>query len=86
DINVSNFSVEDIEKFKVACRSELISKHKMKSEGFKGTANGMLNTGFGVPSQSAQRPVQTRPAQSRPAQPVQRPQTRPQSSKPQDNE
>ena len=83
DINVSNFSVEDIEKFKIACRGELISKHKSKGEGFKGSANGVLNTSFmqTQPTPLMQQPQQNHPNQPKPMQqrPVQRPQTRPQA-------
>ena len=75
DPSVTGFSTEDIEKFKISCRSELIAKRKGKSEGFKGTTTGNLSSGFG--SSTSQRPLSssmpTRPTQPRPTQPVQRP-------------
>ncbi|MBQ7798625.1 MAG: hypothetical protein IJ371_05830 [Clostridia bacterium] len=92
DVNVSNYSVEDIEKFKIACRAELVSKRKTKGEGFKGTANGVLNGGnmqnqitsilqqpqsAPMPQPRPQQPAQPRP-QPRPQQPLQRPQGQPQ--------
>lgn len=96
DNTVFNYSVEDIEKFKIACRSELISKKKAKGEGFKGVASGTLGNGFSTQSQPFVQPTQPvqprptqvqRPVQQRPQQPMQRPQARPQGPvKPQDNE
>lgn len=77
DINIEGYSIEDIEKFKVLCRAELMGKHKGKGEGFKGSTIGMLNGGMpknpSVPSmQQGPRPVQPKPNQ-----PMQRPQQRP---------
>ncbi len=63
------YTVEDIEKFKITCRNELLSKHKNKGEGFKGVAYGNLNS-------MMQQPMQPTP-QQRPA-PRPRPQNRPQ--------
>ena len=76
DINVTNYSVEDIEKFKIACRGELISKRKGKGEGFKGTATGALN-GLGGLSQTQQRPIQPQPVRPQPTQQPVRPAPRP---------
>ena len=75
DINAPASSVEDIEKFKIACRAELISKRKSRGEGFKGST-GVANNNFAMPAQP-QRPVQPRPSQPRPAQPAQRQQAHP---------
>lgn len=79
DNTASGYSVVDIEKFKVACRRELIRKHKSKSEAFKGATMGALNNEYGtsVSQQAimAQR-AQTQPM-ARPAQPAQRPMQRP---------
>lgn len=89
DTTSSGYSIEDVEKFKISCRSELIVKHKSKNEAFKGTTNGELNGGISQsqinsilqqsqPSQPARpvpQPQPPRPAQPRPAQ---RPQPRPQ--------
>ena len=72
DISVEGYSIEDIEKFKVACRVELVAKRK--GEGFKGTAVGMLNGGGLGQSQSMpSMPQPPRPVQPKP-QPPQRPQ------------
>lgn len=79
DINSFGYSVEDIEKFKILCRAELVSKRKSKGDGFKGTASGVLN-GFNQPTTSFTQPKpqpQQRPA--RPQAPAQRPQPRPQA-------
>ncbi len=87
DINVDGGSVEEIEKFKIACRSELVAKHK--GEGFKGTAismRGGLTQSQSVPTmQQSPRPVPPRPVQP---QGIQRPQSRPMQSQGQmgDNE
>lgn len=89
DVNAFGYSVEDIEKFKIACRKELISKRKSKNEGFKGAANGVLNPyiGQGKVTPITQPKPQQRPPQSRPAPSVQRPQQRSQiQAKPQDEE
>lgn len=88
DNTAYGYSIVDIERFKIACRSELIIKRKIKGEGFKGATSGALNMGSGVlmdPQPAPQpRPMQpgpqqmARPAQPRPAQPTQRPQRPPQ--------
>lgn len=46
DQSDSVYSIEDIENFKIACRAELITKHKRKNEIFKGSTNGALNTSY----------------------------------------
>jgi len=71
DNTTSGYSIEDIEKFKISCREELISKQKMKKESFKGTTSGSLNeSGLSaiqtpiIPSQSPVQPrQQVRPLQ-----------------------
>lgn len=70
----SGYTVEEIERFKITCRSELLYKRKNKHEGFKGSALGGMNsmTGFGLSSMASQQ----RPA----------PRPRPQPRQPQDNE
>ena len=71
------YTIEDIEKFKITCRNELLSKHKNKNEGFKGVVSGNLNS-------MMQQPMQTMP-QQRPA-PRPRPQKPAKPSQPQDAE
>lgn len=71
DPTVSNFSINDIENFKIACRNELISKHKNKGEEFKGTV-------VGYTEHSVQKPTPTIPPQNiRPATPVKQAPPRP---------
>ena len=52
DTTDNDYSIEDIEAFKIACRMELISKCKRKTEQFKGATRGNLKSGT---NQSAQR-------------------------------
>ena len=80
DTNVTDYTIEDIEKFKIACRAELITKRKNKNEGFSGSTNGALNA-VSTPMPNMPRPQA--PAQQRPmpAQPP-RPQARPQGQVP----
>lgn len=83
DVATSGYTVEEIEKFKIACRAELVSKRKVKAEGFKGTPNGNLNgdvvqnhiTSILQPAQPAQPQPAQRPVQ--PAQPQRPAQQRP---------
>ena len=80
DLTASEYSIENIEAFKIACRGELITKRKRKSEGFKGTTSGALNSGINpMVSQPVPTPQPARPVQPRPAQPVKatRPPARP---------
>ena len=86
DKSADGYTIQDIEKFKIACRGELINKRKKKKEGFKGTVSGTLDESLissfptqQMPTSQPARP-QTRPAQPRPQQPQPRPQTRPQQS------
>ena len=74
DATTAGYTTEDIEKFKIACRTELMGKRKNKKEAFKGVPSGALGAGsvFGVSGQVQQRP------QPRPIQPQPRPQQRPQ--------
>ncbi len=69
DATTAGYTTEDIEKFKIACRNELIGKHKNKKEMFKGVPSGALGAGsvFGMSGQVQQRP-QPRPVQPRPQQ------------------
>ena len=46
DISVGGYSVEEIEKFKITCRAELVGKRRLKSEGFKGSVGGMSTGGL----------------------------------------
>jgi hypothetical protein len=46
DISVNGYSVEEIEKFKITCRAELVGKRRPKSEGFKGSVSGMSTMGL----------------------------------------
>ena len=43
DNTASGYSIEDIEKFKISCREELMATKKVKKEIFKGTTSGLLN-------------------------------------------
>ena len=70
DISISGYSVDDIEKFKITCRAEIVGTHKSKGEGFKGMVSGMSA------GQQGSRLIQPNP-QARPMQPNQRPQARP---------
>ena len=54
DTTDNDYSIEDIEAFKIACRMELVSKHKRKTEQFKGATRGNLKS---KPSQSVQGPT-----------------------------
>ena len=67
------YSINDIESFKIQCRSELITKRKNKNEGFKGSTSGGLNSGFAQPrliqqqqAQPQKRPQPPRPPQQKP--------------------
>jgi len=80
DVTVGDYSTTDIEKFKIACRSELISKRKNRGEGFKGVPTGSLNGDSAqyitakLPKAQVVQPTTTRPQtrpQPRPAQPKQ---------------
>ena len=71
----AGYTIQDIEKFKIACRVELIGKYRNKKEGFKGTTNGALDSMFAAspiqpantqPERPQPRPVQPRPQQARP--------------------
>ncbi len=79
DTTSSNFSNLDIEKFKISCRSELISKRRSKGEGFKGNVDNGINN-LVPPAQPSPQPVRPapqprpQPAQPRPQAPAQRPQ------------
>ena len=90
DPTETEYSIENIEEFKIACRVELITKHKRKGEMFKGATNGALNSGINpMASRPAPMPTQpARPAQARPAQPVRPPQqpTRPKPPVPPQND
>jgi len=74
DTTSEGFTIQDIERFKISCRGELISKRKKSKEGFKGSTNGALdNSFFQAPVQPASQPVQPQ-VQPRPqARPAQRP-------------
>ena len=76
DTTTAGYSTEDIEKFKISCRVELIGKHRNKKEAFKGATSGALGDN-GILGAQTQMPIQ-RP-QARPTQaPVQpRPQRGP---------
>ncbi len=78
DPSAEPFSIEDVEKFKISCRRELLAKRKIKGEGFKGVAVGGLSSGVTTTQASAQpRPqVNQRPQQR----PQPRPQPRPQQN------
>lgn len=67
DPSVTDFSVEDIEKFKIFSRTELITRRKGKTEGFKGTTTGNFGSNS---NQRTMASMPARPAQPRPAQPV----------------
>lgn len=99
DQTTFGYTIEDIEKFKIACRGELISKRKGKGEGFKGVVTGNLNVAMyqepmqpmtQQPMPSRPQPAQARPAQQRPAsnpnQMKPRPQVRPQGPVPPQDE
>lgn len=60
DNMVDNYTIEDIEKFKIACRIELVGRKKKSGEGFKGAVSGGLNNGSINPmrSMAPQRPQQ----------------------------
>lgn len=70
DLSSDGYSVNDIEKFKISCRNELITRRKKTKEGFKGTTYGTLDTGISNMYQQPQPAVQPRP-QPRPARPAQ---------------
>ena len=76
DLTATDYSIENIEAFKIACRSELITKRKRKAEGFKGYTSGALNSGIAsMASRLSQKPAQpARPTQPRPAQVARAPQ------------
>ena len=82
DQTVGGYTTQDIEKFKISCRAELISKHKKSKEAFKGATSGALSDGImysGAGQDAAplrpQRAAQARrPQRSQgPAQPAQSP-------------
>ena len=91
DRTTGGYTVQDIEKFKINCRAELVGKHKKRNEEFKGVTFGNLDegglSGMPVQPQQPQRPQQ--PAQPRPqprqAQAQSRPQARAQQTPPQNN-
>lgn len=67
------YTIEDIEKFKISCRNELLSKHKNKGEGFKGVVSGNLNSVMQPqiqPMPTQQQPA-LRPRPQKPAKPSQ---------------
>jgi hypothetical protein len=82
DPDAKDYSIVDIEKFKIDCRKELICKRKHLAEGFKGTATGTLKVGSSnaetteqpiepdtyIAPQMQQYPGQQYPAQQYPAQ------------------
>lgn len=68
DLNASASSILEIEKFKITCRTELITRHKNKAEGFKGSEESGL--GSVMRNQISQQPMQ-RPTQPRAPQPNQ---------------
>ena len=76
DTTATGYSVVDIEKFKIDCRSELIRKHKSKTEGFKGSTSGALNSQYNSGMAQA-RPAQQPMARSAQPMPQQRPMQRP---------
>lgn len=83
DNTTSGYTIEDIEKFKISCRKELIVKSKRKGEMFKGATNGSLNDNMPTSNiQSTQKPInpmpQQKPVPVKPAQPP-RPIARPQA-------
>lgn len=83
DNTTSGYTIEDIEKFKICCRKELIVKSKRKGEMFKGATNGALNDNMPMSNtQPVQKPVnpmpQQKPTPVKPAQPP-RPIVRPQA-------
>ena len=83
DVTTAGYTTEDIEKFKISCRVELIGQRRIKKESFKGATTGALSEG-GLSGVSGQSTVQPRP-QPRPIQPAQpqpRPQSRPQAPVP----
>ena len=81
DHTTSGYTIEDIEKFKISCRKELIIKNKRRGESFTGATNGSLDSRLtspgGQPTQRLINPQQKPPVQAKPAHP-QRPQVRPQ--------
>ncbi|MBO5910071.1 MAG: hypothetical protein J6Q15_01035 [Clostridia bacterium] len=65
DRTTNGYSIEDIERFKIACRGELITRRRSKGEGFKGCAYGALNDGgFDMPTQPITQPQQPLPPQT----------------------
>lgn len=73
DISTSGYVVEDIEMFKISCRKELLGKHKVKHEGFKGSPNGALNNGRGIkrPMGGILQNAQSSPTRQQPSRPIQ---------------
>lgn len=93
DKTTAGYTIQDIEKFKISCRAELIAKRKNKHEGFKGVTFGALDEGMmsTISQPISQQPQRQQPAkprpQQRPAQPQARPQNKPQQpAQPQDND
>lgn len=90
DTTTAGYTTEEIERFKISCRIELIGKRKNKKEMFKGATSGALSEGglAGMVSQPTMQPrPQPRPTQSMPQQAQQRPQPRPQAPiPPKDNQ
>lgn len=68
-----NYTIEDIEKFKIACRVELLGRKKKSNEIFKGSVVGGLNNGsLSGNSRTNMRPQpQQPPMQSQPPRPIQ---------------
>ena len=72
DTTSEGYTIQDIEKFKIACRGELITKRKKSKESFKGSTNGALDNGFyQAPASQPTQPAVTPRPQPRPAQPTQ---------------
>lgn len=71
-----NYSIQDIENFKIACRGELISKHKRKNEQFKGATRGALDGMIKQNQPTVQNPTPRQPQQPQQNHP-QRPQPKP---------
>lgn len=75
DKTPSMVSTEELEKFKILCRGELIL-HKKKGEGFKGTTEINMGTQNFRPVQPMQSQPPVQPTAQQPVQPV-RPMPRP---------
>lgn len=86
DKGEEGYTIEDIEKFKIVCRIELIGRKKKSGEGFHGAVSGNLNSGMlsgpmrtnmGQRPQPAPQQAHSTQSPSRPA-----PQPRPQQPAP----